>query len=280
MKKTGPFKRCFVGSKKKLALSLAATMIVIILLYNIPPIQAGDYSITTSISSSDYVIRFKIVNITFYTSPPNDTFNIKLIIRGMLNVTIGSIPFVYGQFFYDLNLVYEASVANFSFSPNIDVMIDLGIPGYYPAIPTYAYHTREGYWELRFQSPSYLDAYAELYLLYKDPSVSVRNNGDLTGLLIVTAKSDDHTIIKSVYVSPREETTLFLKGYYLRTDIYAKLCYPGAVVCFNYSENRLFFVLRDNLLILLTPPLLVDLVYFLRKCKSGGRGFIRRTKKI
>ncbi|MEM4435545.1 MAG: hypothetical protein QXO22_01080 [Thermosphaera sp.] len=255
-------------------------MIVIILLYNIPPIQVGDYSITISISPSDYVIRFKIANITVFTSPSNDSLSIKLIIRGLLNATIANIPLIYGQFFYDLNLVYEASVANFSFSPNIDVMLDLGIPGYHPAIPTYAYHTREGYWELRFQSPGYLDAYAELYLLQKDPSISVQNNGDLTGLLIITAKSDNHTIVKSAQVSPREEIRLFLEGYYLGTDMNARLCYFRAVVCFNYSENRLFFALRDNLLLLLTPLLLAEVIHLLRTCKSEGRGSVKRTKKI
>lgn len=280
MKKTKSFKQCLVRSKKNLTLSFGAIMIVIILLYNIPPIQVGDYSITISISPSDYVIRFKIVNITVFTSPPNDSLSIKLIIRGLLNATIANIPLIYGQFFYDLILVYEASVANFSFSPNIDVMLDLGIPGYHPAIPTYAYHTREGYWELRFQSPGYLDAYAELYLLQKDPSISVQNNGDLTGLLIITAKSDNHTIVKSAQVSPRQEMSLFLKGYYLRTDINAKFCHVGAVVCFNYGEGRLFFVLRDNLLLLLIPLLLSEVIYMFRICKSGGRGSVKRTKKI
>ena len=275
-------KRCFKVLRRRILLLAILSLLVIGISYNLPSFETGRYDLQINYDPSLWVLRFKLVNITIFTTPSTQKVDIRLIIPGVLNETVASIDYIPGLLFYEPDALFEKSLKrlNASFSPNIDVRLDLGVPGYFPAIPTYAYHRRDGVWELRFQSPGYLDAYGELILLMKDPIVSVRNNGGITSSVRVSGRSPNSSSHLEIEVPPNGVVTRVLEGEFISIESITRLCLISHLLCLNYVKGVLYFAVRDNILLILLPLILGDLLYMFQACVRNMERFIRGTKKI
>jgi hypothetical protein len=275
-------KRCFKVLRKRILLLAVLNLLVIGVSYNLPSFETGRYDLQINYDPSLWILRFKLVNITIFTTPSTQKVDIRLIISGVLNETVASIDYIPGLLFYEPNALFEKSLEwlNASFSPNIDVRLDLGVPGYFPAIPTYAYHRRDGVWELRFQSPGYLDAYGEFVLLMKDPVVSVRNNGGITSSVRLSGKSPNSFSYLEIEVPPNEVATKILEGEFTSVESITRLCLISHLICFNCAKGVLYFVVRDNILLILLPLILGDLLYMFQACVRNMERVKRGTEKI
>lgn len=275
-------KQCYRVLRKKIVLIAVINLVLIGVFYYLPPFQAGDYDFQVNYDPTVWVLNFRLINITLFTTPSTQDVNVRLIIPGVLNETIASFDYIPGLLFYEPNASFEKTLEGLppGFSPNIDLRLDLGVPGYYPAIPTYAYHRRDGVWELRFQSPGYLDAYAEFVLLLKDPAVSLTNNGGFNGVVSLVGKSFNQTSVMEVEVLPHETSTSVMKGVFTSIESSVKLCLINRFSCFTYAEDAMYFALRDNMIFVILPLLLVDVIYLQRACRRISERAGRGTKKI
>ncbi|ADG90976.1 hypothetical protein Tagg_0703 [Thermosphaera aggregans DSM 11486] len=275
-------KRCFKVLRRRILLLAILNLLVIGISYNLPSFETGRYDFQINYDPSLWILRFRLVNITLFTTPSTQEVDIRLIIPGVLNETVASIDYIPGLLFYEPDALFEKSLEGLSasFSPNIDVRLDLGVPGYFPAIPTYAYHRRDGVWELRFQSPGYLDAYGELTLLMKDPVVSVRNNGGMPGIVRLLGKSSNSSSQLEIEVPPNGVATRVLEGEFTSIESITRLCLISHLLCFNCVKGVLYFVMRDNILLILIPLILGDLFYMFQACMRNIERVRRGTKKI
>ena len=275
-------KRCFKVLRRRILLLAILNLLVIGISYILPPLETGRYDLQINYDPSLWILRFKLVNITIFATPSTQKVDIRLIIPGVLNETVASINYIPGLLFYEPDALFEKSLEglNASFSPNIDVRLDLGVPGYFPAIPTYAYHRRDGVWEIRFQSPGYLDAYGEFVLLMKDPVVSVRNNGGMVGIVRLLGKSPNSSSRLEIKVPPNGVATRVLEGEFTNIESITRLCLISHLICFNYVKGVLYFAVRDSILLILLPLILGDLLYMFQACVRNIDKVKRGTKKI
>ncbi len=279
---TVKMKKCFKALRKKIVLLALLNLIVIGISYYLPSLQAGGYDFQADYTPTQWVLRFRLLNITLFVTPPTEDVTVRLIIPGVLNETVASFEYVPGLLFYEPNALLEKTLDELrkDFSPNIDVRLDLSVPGYHPAIPTYAYHRRDGVWELRLQSPGYLDAYAELEVLMKDPFVSVTNNGGLTGIVRLTGKSPNQSKGLEVEVPPHGVADSVMEGVFTNVEADVRLYLINRLLCFSYFDGTLYFALRDNMILVIPPLLLADSIYLLQACRKTIEGAKRGTKKI